>query len=676
MARKEQTEEVRIYSYDSTGPIQGAECLTEQAYLGHRFYNKLVEIERERRAIFTEARRRHCPGLDEAETDIEAMDAKIEAIREQIGKGKASKRTRAVDPVLALELKNLRAMKKPLYARLVALKAEFKQMTDPANLEFKRRKEAIVGDRKLDTGFVAATNIEVREQMLTEPEWHEAWKMIARGDAAAVTAAKKARAENGLLGGATSDLIVDAFTRAKLASKAPPTFHPWKGRGRVGVSVCAPVCQVMGGSLQLSIAPLPLSTWASRSGRRHSDTTVTLRLGKGAPPVVVPIKLDRPLPEGGSVRDAWISTDRVGTRNVFRVQITVAGGVAWKNPNRKPVTTPREQAVAVNFGWSKQPGGLRVAYWRGTDGRSGEILIPGGPPKAPKLRPDGRVRFQKHSLLARLDFPDALRAIQDTHFNVAAKALIEARRELTLPEWIGRDGKDQLQFAHAWKASAKLAGYVRHLARAVGEERIRALWAAWRVELLAQKEDLLAAPSAISEWSERQGVASQLERFAFRMWVWLEKDQHLYTWASHERDNALRARREIFRVAARKLEQEYDRLVVEEFDMAKVAKRAAVDEETDMEKAQRFQRKTAAPGDLRAALVLAFGGPKSGRIIKAEAAGNSATHETCGEALVGDDKTRHKCERCSVVVESDDNNCRNQLRKSGFTGEGVPQAAE
>lgn len=658
MARKTQTQEVRVYSYDSNGPIQNLELLTTQAKAGHRYYNDLVRIEKDRREVFDAMRLRHCPELQSVEAETDAINTQIEQALAAIGKDKSEKRTRNIDNELAAKLKELKIQRKPIYSRARELRAEFKAMFEPARAEFKRLKSEVIGGATKDVHLAARANEEVTAQMLADPQWHAAWKESAIADREAAAKVRAARASSVALKG-TYDLIDAAFTASKNASAAPPNFKRWDGSARVGRRISESVEDVVGGTGSISIAKLPESTWDTRSGRRHANTTVRVILGSGEQPVIVPFMMDRPLPAGGIVRNFWITMRSVGSRTMTKVQFTVEGGKPWLSPSRRRENTDREKAVAINFGWRKTAKGLRVAYWRGTDGRTGEILVSSVAP----LASASKARAPRYSLMQRLDQPDALRAVQDTHWQIAMGALIEAKAVLPLPVWSNHEGDDQLQYSHLWKSSAKLAGYVRHLARTIGEERVRGLWQAWRVERLASHLDLMAKPDEISNWANGHG-AKGLEAFAFRMWVWLEKDQHLYQWASHARDNALRARREVFRIAARRLEQCYETLVIDDSNFAEMAKRVGIEEQTKQEEAQRKQRKDAAPGELRSCLELAFGGPKSTRIDRVTSAGNSADHHVCGNKT---EKPEH-CERCGVSFDSDDNNCRNQLKKS--QGEG------
>jgi hypothetical protein len=664
MARREQTEEVRVYTYDYNGPIANVELVESQAFAAHRYYNKLVEIERVRRQAYESARERHCPGFAAAEAAIAEMDERLAALRKEIKVDKSAARTRKVDPQKAQQLKELQSERKPFYEVLKAKRVAFKEMLASGNAEYDRRYDAVVGDSK-DVHLMVSANDKTLVEMLAEPEWHEAWKEVARADGEAKNGSKRARAESGLMKG-TYDLVDAAFTAAKKDAKAPPTFHRWEGSGRVGVRVCVTVDDVVGATDgNLRIDALPPETWDSRRGRRKAFTKAALTLGRGTEPVVVPFVMHRPLPEGGTIRAAWIRMRRVGLRKVYSLQLTVAGGTPWKRIGS--AAPPKlAKAVAVNFGWRLVGEGLRVAYWVGTDGRSGQIVVPNTPHR------------QEHSLLERLDYPDVLRGIQDRVFNAARDNLVNERKAGTLPPWPSQqDGSDQLQHVHAWRSPGKMAAYARWLAGQLGgRERFKELWDVWRRERLAKTGDereLFVSVDTIDGWAQEHGLATRLERFAFYLECWSRKDAHLYQWLSNGRERALLHRREIFRIAARRLEREYDMLVMEDFDMRETAKRPKAEEQDESYEIARRRRKQAAPSELRGALKLAFGGHRSTVV---DATNNSRAHHVCDTELQGTDQgVMLRCEHCRQDVERDENNCLNQLAKAGYGGE-TAKAAE
>jgi hypothetical protein len=669
MARREQTQQVRVYTYDCIGPIQGAEIVSAQAHSAHRYYNKLVEIERERREKWDAMRLRHCPELVELEARIAELGERIESAKGAINADKASARTRKVDPEKAETLKALKAERKPLYAAMKLRKAEFNATLDPGNKAFKERVRARLPKKDdgepndEDVHAIQEANETVLAEMIGEPEWSEAWKESVTLSAQAKARAKAARAESGLLKG-TYDLVDAAFAQAKTRSKNPPRFHRWDGNGRIGVRLCVPVEEVLSGTTgNLRIIALPADTWETRSARRKARTRVRLSLGRGVDTVDFPIMMHRPLPKGGTVRAAWIRMTRIGRRTRYALQLTIEGGA---QPASERPRKPRADAVALNLGWRLVRGGLRVGYWVGTDGRSGEILIPDSPPEN-KVK-DGERRF---GLLQRLDYPYALKAIKDRLFNFAHAAITAERKAGRLPAWPDREGNDQLAHVHSWKSAAKLDSYARHLtSETLGTERTFELWTAWRKERLldAADDSRFVSRERTDSWTEAHGLTEPLARLAFWLECWRRQDMHLYDWISAHRERALLHRRELFRIAARRLADEYDRLVIEDFDLRRVKEKPSADKESEEREEVKRRLQLAAPGELRSAVTMAFGGDKSARVVKVDAKRNSALHVDCGAELDGGEARELYCPKCRLTVERDENNCRNQLQKATVPG--------
>lgn len=81
----------------------------------------------------------------------------------------------------------------------------------------------------------------------------------------------------------------------------------------------------------------------------------------------VPLVYHRPLPNA-RVIFARLAIERVGDRWVYSIHVTV-------DATRERVL-PGQGRCAVNFGWRRVPGGIRVAYAVGEDGREQECVVP------------------------------------------------------------------------------------------------------------------------------------------------------------------------------------------------------------------------------------------------------------------------------------------------------------
>lgn len=112
-----------------------------------------------------------------------------------------------------------------------------------------------------------------------------------------------------------------------------------------------------------------------RSGREGAKRlrTVMFRIGSdGARPVWAHLYtlIHQPLPDA---RVAWVKLvcRRVALRYRWHLIVVV------DQECRGRPDAARSAAVGIDIGWRKMPdGGIRVAYWHGTDGREGELVIP------------------------------------------------------------------------------------------------------------------------------------------------------------------------------------------------------------------------------------------------------------------------------------------------------------
>ncbi len=139
---------------------------------------------------------------------------------------------------------------------------------------------------------------------------------------------------------------------------------------------------------------------------------------------------------------------------------------------------------------------------------------------------------------------------------------------------------------------------------------------------------------------------------------WARRDRHLYQWERDEYASVLRARREIYRLWARKIASSYDSCVIEAFDMRSVIKRVSGGSETDIPAARHY-RFLVAPHALRAEIQAVFG--KSCEVLKPTK--RTLACHACGSLCKWDKarELRHACERCGAEWDQDANNSRNQL---------------
>jgi hypothetical protein len=247
--------------------------------------------------------------------------------------------------------------------------------------------------------------------------------------------------------------------------------------------------------------------------------------------------------------------------------------------------------VGIDIGWRSEAGGVRLGAW--SDGE-----------RAEHIRIDA-------SLVAQIDKADSLREIRDRAFNGARAALASWLADADVPEWM------RLRVAHIgkWKSPARMAGMVR-------------AWARMRFDGDA----------------EAYGAAE----------AWRYQDHHLWEWETSQRTKSLRHRREVYRVFAAGLARRYRTLVLEDLDLAKLARSATSG-------GRRFD---AAPGELRGALVNAFG---PARVVKVPGEFTTKACHACGTVEAWDDPSAvmHTCGACGATWDRDHNAAKNIVALGG-----------
>ncbi len=399
----------KIYSYGAKPPVEGLERVLEQMALMHRYRNRLVEIERDRRGGVEALLRQVAPDLGPLDADVARWGAEIDAERERIWRDNQRQRRRTATPA---DRARIKALREQCRAARKALKA--------------RRREVFASD----AWKAAQQAIEVEDGRLR----------------------KQAQADSGLYWG---NYLSVQQAMADIRRGAPPHFQRRPDRERVVVQIQKGLAVeelFLGRDRRVRLEPLP-------SPGRLSDHWMLLRLrvgSDGRDPVWagVPVSLARDLPAGWRVKWVYLHRERVGPHWDWRVSFVVEepDGVKVKpypleGSERKievcPNQWPRPDAaqggaVGIDVGWRQFPDRLRVAIWRGSDGVGGELFV----------RPWKLHRWEK----AR-----DLQAIRDDNFNLARKRLAEwlAERQ-DVPDWL----REATATMASWRSQARLAAVV------------------------------------------------------------------------------------------------------------------------------------------------------------------------------------------------------------------------
>lgn len=85
--------------------------------------------------------------------------------------------------------------------------------------------------------------------------------------------------------------------------------------------------------------------------------------------LTVPVLWHRPLPSGAIIKKAQLLCRRSVAKTQWELHLSL------EFPPCAHSTPPKPTACAVDYGWRITPNGMRVAYWVGSDGREGELLL-------------------------------------------------------------------------------------------------------------------------------------------------------------------------------------------------------------------------------------------------------------------------------------------------------------
>lgn len=384
------------------------EFVQEQLRLAHRYRNKLVEIERARRA---------------ARREIE------------IGAGLSA----AFEAVASAEADVAQAL-----AAVSAYKAATRSGTVPAEL-----REALAGHRaRLATA--RAEFRAVRKALREDPALLAACDEV---DQRSSDAHKAARAACGVYWG--TYLLVEAAHDASAKSLPlwdgavpnDPRFVRWNGEGAVGVQIQGGMeVAALGESTLVRIVEVecphgPKADPASRLSQKRRRVDLWMRVGSTetrAPRWArFPMVMHRPLPEGARIKCVSVVLRRIGPREEWSANFTVEVPA--------PEARTGNVSVAAHFGWRKMPdGSVRVAVY-GADVET---------PRAVTIPEDA---------MRAMDRPDEIRSVRDMRFNAAIAGFraLRDRAPQDVPPWVieaTKNARSVSRFAPAVRRWAHEAG--------------------------------------------------------------------------------------------------------------------------------------------------------------------------------------------------------------------------
>src|SRR5262249_4541647 len=138
--------------------------------------------------------------------------------------------------------------------------------------------------------------------------------------------------------------------------------------------------------------------------------------------------------------------------------------------------------------------------------------------------------------------------------------------------------------------------------------------------------------------------------------TWLERHWHLARWEENLRDQVTRRRREIYRKWGRQLASTHGTIIIEDFDLRRVAKHG--DEEAKHAKPQAGDQRVVA-----AISVLRHIFKAVGQVVEVDAAYSTQRCSWCGneEKWNAAVSVIHRCSGCGELFDQDHNAARNLL---------------
>lgn len=636
MKRRTSQALVGIWTGFARPPVEGAALVRRELEKAHDYYNQIVQLELDRRTLYRAARGTVGETLTALQAEMDALNEKITAEVGGLRAVRQAARTRVEDPAASARIKAVKEERRALAERLKAARAEAEKVYGPGNEELSQR-SARLAEGNTASRIREKTNRAALEEMLTEPEWADEWKMVARINHDANEVKKQIRAACGLTPG--TYLLVEKAVEAAFAP--PPKGRPPRpdprpkerfiGEGRLGVQVHRlPVADLLAGrNGQIALRMSDRLPNGAKAAQRYG--TLRMRVTTDGQYAEFPVKLHRPLPQDGFITQIWIRAERQGPRTLYSLQCVVESP-QWAKPG------PVEGAgtIAIDTGWRVMDGGIRVAYWMDDHGRHGQLLVPEGVRKA-------------------IDYADVLRGRADDHFNAACAELRAwmVANPGHVPAW--------MQAATATMPYWRAHGNLIRVARRLGADH--GLWKQWRIDRKAAGLDLFGTFAEVSAWLQQRHAATTapvhpLMQIAVYLEWWRRKDAHLYDWEIRERRYAENARTEMFRKVCQ-VARQYEHVLVEKIDLPKFAKNASAEEKVNRDWLHRVAR-IASPGDLAARLMETC----KGQAEKMAPHNNTRTCHKCGHVNNAWERQADRvqtCAGCAASWDQDENACRVML---------------
>lgn len=531
VARKTSTLPTKIWSSAAKCPAVSLEKRDEILSRAHAYTHRLILIEQSRLTEYRATRKHYAPEIEELQDALQdALAWRDEDAKQQaIDSARGALRT---------------AIAKFEADQCGAARAEYA----------KRRAAACAG---MGPAIKARLNNEILVAMLAEDTWPDSWKDLAMADRDSQDQVKRARSECGLTKGCY--LAVENAVNAAIKDSRPlaPQLPPWDGSGRIAVQIennnrWADIVAGRNRFLRVEYTDdRPLGSCGNSSIRCWA---VFIRVGSNSDRTPVWLefsaRLHRHPPDDAIVKWAWIKCYKSAGREQHRFQLTFEHeSLRW---------LPKPGAVgSLDLQCCHEPvaAGVRVARWCGSDGLSGEVVVPDDVL--------GNFRFA-HGIRSALD------GVRAHGYRVVRKWLALGGNHVTGWRRLSKD----------WRRAQMLAvcqSYVDfHETKSPNDS------------YLPLHRSMLT----------RDVSAAQDRRFALWLDSWLRKERHLWRYWRDSEARAVNLRNTLFLQAAHELRRKYVSLSSDTSHLIANPK---------MSQTERASRQAVAPGECRAIFREAFG---------------------------------------------------------------------
>jgi hypothetical protein len=333
--------DILVRQYGLQNPLDWDKDCQEHLFLMNRFWNQLVEIERDSTRRYFETVGAD-PTVAEVQTPLIAKLGQRKALVEERNARRAAARSRQINTT-------------DLDDQIEALSKEIRELT----VEAKKRRQAarILYKAELDT-IEAQRRAQVKEARQNTGLWWSNYNAVARAYNVARVRALKTGGEL--------------------------QFHSYDGSGRF-------TCQIQGGMSteelykgarsEVRMDPVPAEAyWTDSRGARRRMTrsrlTITVYTDKddqGKPrrrTLTFPIHLHRPIPDDAVIKEVKVVRRRIGSDYRWSATFTC------RMPGVLKVTHPSKEACAIDIGWRKRKDGLRVATVVDTQDKIQYVTLP------------------------------------------------------------------------------------------------------------------------------------------------------------------------------------------------------------------------------------------------------------------------------------------------------------